>query len=386
MPILFLITVIDLVGFGMIFPLFPMFKMKFDLSNIEIGYIASLFAIFGIFGSIFWGYLSDKFGRRLPLALPLLVVAVVYHLTGRTESVVMFIILRCLAGFFASNFSVAFAATADMSTPANRFKNMGTISASFGLGFVLGPTIGGWLAGNALELENVNFTLPFDVAGALNVLAALVTLFFFKETLTAEDRKSRRRLNIIFQMRKTFRSKNVQFFTLIMILFTSIISGVQVFLGVWLNESFNFTSQHIGLFWGVSGLIMMVVQLNISKLFTARKAMIWGFFIYGAAVSMFLIADYIHNVVLVVVAFAVMTVGAAMLMPSINARLSLEGKKNQQGLLLGVSQAMGSLGRVIGPNLFGILFFISHSVAWASTSIAAILLALLIMKVVKKEV
>ena len=384
MPILFLITVIDLVGFGMLFPLLPMFKIKFGLNNIELGYIASLFAVAGIFGSIFWGMLSDKFGRRLPLALPLFAVAIVYYFTGRTDSLIFFIMLRALAGFFASNFSVAFAATADMSTPENRFKNMGIITSSFGLGFIIGPSVGGYLAGNSLSLEELSFTLPFDVAGALNLLAGLLTLTLFKETLSREDRKEKNQLNIFGQIKNLFKNGSVRFFTLVMIIFTSIISGVQVFFGVWLNESFNFTAQNIGLFWGVAGLMMTIVQLNVARFFTPRKALITGFSIYAIAVIFLLIAEHLRNVSVVIIAFAVMTIGAAMIMPSINSRLSLEGKKNQQGLLLGISQAMGSFGRVIGPNLVGFLFFISHDLAWATISVLALIMALLILKVVKK--
>ncbi|MDR0484552.1 MAG: MFS transporter [Alphaproteobacteria bacterium] len=386
MPILFLITLIDLIGFGMIFPLMPMFKIKFALNDIEIGYIASIFAIFGAFGSIFWGKLSDKYGRTLPLALPLFVLAIIYHLTGRTDNLYMFILFRALAGFFASNFSVAFASAADMSDSSTRFKNIGKLSASFGLGFILGPSIGGWLAGNALNIEEVNFILPFDVAGSLNTLAGLIALFFFKETLTPEDRKAKTRLNIFLQLRKVFRKKQVQFFTIVMITFMSMMSGIQVFFGIFLNEKFLFSSQEIGWFWAVSGLCMTLIQLNISKVFTPRTALITGFSIYGLSVAFLLMAEHANSVILVIACFACMTIGGAMIMPSINARISLDGKKNQQGLIFGITQAISSLGRMIGPNLVGLLFHFSHNLAWACISVASFFLALLIMKVIKKEV
>ncbi len=384
MPILFLITVIDLVGFGMLFPLFPMFKIKFALNNIELGYIASLFAVCGIFGSIFFGILSDKIGRKLPLALPLLAVVVIYYFTGRTESLVIFIILRGLAGFFASNFSVAFAASADLSTPENMFKNMGIIGTSFGLGFILGPATGGYLAGDSLVLDNISFSLPFDVAAGLNLLAAILALTLFKETLTKEDRKVKHQLNLLAQIKKLFQNKSVQFFTILMIIFTSIMSGVQVFFGVWLNESFNFTAKDIGLFWGLSGIILAVVQLNVSKYFTPRSALIIGFFIYSSSVLFLLLAEHLRNIPLVIITFGFMSVGTAMILPSINSKLSIEGKKNQRGLLLGISQSMGSFGRVIGPNVLGILFFINHALAWGAISVIAFIMALLTIKVIKK--
>lgn len=384
MPVLFLITTIDLIGFGMLFPLFPMFKLKFELNDLELGHIASLFAVCGVFGSIFFGYLSDKFGRKLPLAIPLLFVAIIYYFTGRTESLTVFIILRGLAGFFASNFSVAFAATVDLSTPETRFKNMGIISSSFGLGFILGPSLGGYLAGNSLSLSDISFTLPFDVAAGINILAAILALTLFKETLTKEDRANKHNLNIFEQIRIMFKNRSVKFFTFLMIIFTSAISGVQVFFGVWLNETFHLTARDIGLFWGFAGIVLTIVQLNISRFFTPRKALIVGFTIYSLSILFFILAEHVSSLPFLIISFGIMTVGTAMIMPSINSKLSLEGKKNQQGLLLGISQSVGSLGRVIGPNFIGFLFFINHAFAWATISVVAMLMALLVFKFVKK--
>lgn len=273
MFILFFITVIDIMGFGMIFPLFPLIKVRFGFSNMEIGYVASLFAIAGIFGSIFWGMLSDKIGRKYVLALPTLALAIIYYFTGHVNNSTVFLVLRFFAGFFASNFSATFAAASDLSTPETKFKNMGIIGGSFGLGFVLGPAIGGILAGNSLDINSINFSLPFEISAIVSVIVGVTTLFFFKESLnknliTDNNAPKESLLKAIY---KTFSNKYLLFFLLLNVIFTSMMGGAQVFLGIWLNQELHFAPRDIGLYWSSAGLLMSIIQFNISKYLKLNK-------------------------------------------------------------------------------------------------------------------
>ncbi|UQY80606.1 Tetracycline resistance protein, class B [Candidatus Hepatincola sp. Av] len=383
MLILFFITVIDVMGFGMIFPLFPLIKVRFGFSNMEIGYVASLFAIAGIFGSILWGMLSDKFGRKYALALPTLCLAVIYYFTGHVENSNVFLVLRFFAGFFASNFSVTFAAASDLSTPETKFKNMGIIGGSFGLGFVFGPAIGGILAGNNLDINSVNFSLPFEVSAIISVIIGLTTLLFFKESLNKNlitDNNAPRE-SILKATLSTFSNKYLLFFLVLNVIFTSMMGGAQVFLGVWLNQALHFTPRDIGLYWSSCGLLMSLVQFNISKLFKTKQALVTGFILYGA--SMFVLA-YTYNLPVLIAATGIMTIGIALVSPSVNTRISMSDP-HRQGLIFGFNQAIASAGRIIGPNSLALVFSFSHKIAWLSVSVLSLTACLAILWFVKKD-
>lgn len=383
MFILFFITVIDIMGFGMIFPLFPLIKVRFGFSNMEIGYVASLFAIAGIFGSIFWGMLSDKIGRKYVLALPTLALAIIYYFTGHVNNSTVFLVLRFFAGFFASNFSATFAAASDLSTPETKFKNMGIIGGSFGLGFVLGPAIGGILAGNSLDINSINFSLPFEISAIVSVIVGVTTLFFFKESLnknliTDNNAPKESLLKAIY---KTFSNKYLLFFLLLNVIFTSMMGGAQVFLGIWLNQELHFAPRDIGLYWSSAGLLMSIIQFNISKIFKTKQALVIGFILYGA--SMFVFA-YTYNLPVLIAATGIMTIGLALVSPSINTRVSMNDP-HRQGLIFGFNQAIASAGRIIGPNSLAMVFSFSHKIAWLSVSALSLITCLAILWFVKKD-
>ncbi len=382
MPILFLLTLIDLMGFGMIFPLLPLFKLKFSLSSVEIGYVTSLFALFAIFGNLTFGIISDYVGRKLPLALPMFATAIIYYWTGQVETFSSFIMLRCLAGFFAANFSVAFAAAADVSSESNRFKNIAIISSAFGLGFVLGPALGGFLAGNSNILANIDFATPFNISAILNIVAGVGTIALFKESLHNKSNQKKPLASIVLQIKKFSIDKNFLFFTFLSMMFTGIMSGVQIFLGVWLNGYFDLSARDIGFFWAISGLVMTAVQLNIAKIFNARKSLIYGLILYSLSIGAFVFSDSVY---LVLLSSIIMTVGIAMVNPSIQSSLSLKGDKHQQGLIFGINQSMSSLGRVIGPTLIGLLFLINIKIAWSTISIIVMLMGVLTIRFFKKD-
>ena len=185
---LFLIVFVDLLGFGIIIPLFPFVaeRMGADPWLITFGG-AGIYSLAQVLAAPLWGRASDAFGRRPVLFVSMIGSVAGYVWMGLAGSLFMLIASRALSGLMAGNISAAFAYVADVTTPENRAKGLGMIGAAFGLGFMLGPVIGGLLGGT--DPQTMNFTLPALVAAGLSALAALGTWLFLPESLKPEERK-----------------------------------------------------------------------------------------------------------------------------------------------------------------------------------------------------
>jgi DHA1 family tetracycline resistance protein-like MFS transporter len=365
MLVLFIVTAIDLIGFGMIFPLFPLFKLKFEVLDNQIGYVASVFAVGIIIGNILFGMLSDKFGRKPLLAIPMLLLAIVYYITGFVESYEGFLVLRFLSGFLSGNFSVAFAAAADLSSPANRLKYMGLIAAAFGAGFIFGPALGGYLAGNSTEVADINFHTPFVVSAALCIIAALIVIFFLKESLSKKDRETVSDKNIWQQVKEVYTKKVVWFYSFLNISLISLMGAIQVFLAIWLNRHFHFTPQEIGLFWGGYAVIATLTQVGLVHKIKPKVAILGGFFVLGLSLLALPVMIYGElSIIMFYIITILMAIATAVITPNISAGLSLQGEKNQQGMIFGIGNSIANVGRIIGPIGFGYLFHISDNIMW----------------------
>jgi len=375
MPLLFIIMFINMIGFGMIFPLFPLLKLKFLLSDLAIGYIVSYSALATLVGGLLFGYISDKIGRKYLLALPLLSMGIIYFITGRTDSFEVFFTLRVLTGLMLGNFAIVFACASDLSNKENKFKNMGLIGSSFGLGFIFGPALGGFFAGNSNDLSKINFTTPFDVAALLCILAGIITIVLFKETLSKTDRKIKNTHNIFNQIKNIFQSPEFIFLSSITIIFNVITSGMQVFLGIFLNGELNYTPKDIGIYWGIYGFLMAVCQIVLTRYFTGRTALIYGFIIYGISIGLL---TYSSSLAFLIASTIGMVVGFSMIGPNINGNLALQGEKNQQGTIFGINQGFGSIGRVFGPNVFAFLYYFNHDIVWLLIATLCVLTSLIV--------
>lgn len=361
MPLLFIIMFINMMGFGMIFPLFPLLKLKFLLNDLEIGYIVSYSALATLIGGLILGYLSDKIGRKYMLVTPLLLLGLVYFLTGRTDDFNTFFALRVITGVLLGNFAIVFACTSDLSSKEDKFKNMGLIGASFGLGFIFGPAIGGYLAGNSNDLSQINFVMPFDVAGILCIVAGIITIVLFKETLSKADRKRHTSSNIFTQIKIIFSNSEFVFFSFITLIFHTIGAGIQVFLGILLNAELSFTPKEIGIYWGIYGLLMSIFQIILTRYFTKGSALIYGFIIYGISIGLL---TYSGSSIFLILSTIGMVIGFSIIGPNISGNLALQGEKNQQGTIFGINQSFSSLGRIVGPNLFAFLYYFHHNIIW----------------------
>ena len=186
MPILFLIVVVDLIGFGIIIPLLPFYAEFFYADPATVGLIMATYSLTQFLAAPYWGQLSDRIGRRPVLLVSLAGSAVAYFWLGFADELWVLFAARALGGLMAGNISAAFAYVADVTTPKNRAKGMGMIGAAFGLGFIIGPAVGGILAGP--DPINADYKSPAFAAAGLSMMAFALGVIFLKESLSREIR------------------------------------------------------------------------------------------------------------------------------------------------------------------------------------------------------
>src|SRR5471032_946482 len=183
MPTLFAIVVIDLIGFGIIIPLLPFYAEHFSATPLVVTLLMSTYSLFQLVAAPLWGHLSDRHGRRPILLVSLAGGVAGYLWLGVSDALWMVFAARALQGLCAGNIAAAQAYVADVTAPENRAKGMGMIGAAFGIGFIIGPALGGLLAGPDPAAPDV--AAPALLGAALSAVAFLGTILFLTESLPA---------------------------------------------------------------------------------------------------------------------------------------------------------------------------------------------------------
>ena len=261
MLILYLIVFIGLTGVGIIIPLFPFFGENVGASPSTITLLMSVFALGQFASSPFWGWLSDRYGRKPIFLITLFGSSISYLILGISDSVLELLLSRLLAGLMAGNVPVAFASAADVSDIKDRSTVMGRIGASFALGFIFGPAIGGFMSGS--DPESVNFLMVSIVAGSMSLTAFFVTLIFYKETLPVS--KSKKNINSIKQdliknVMKYFFLPVIGILIFVNFIFVSAGSILDSTFALWANREHNFGPREIGYLFTFMGIVMAGMQ------------------------------------------------------------------------------------------------------------------------------
>ena len=191
MPTLFLIVLVDLIGFGLVIPLLPFYAVRFAASPQEVTALVAIYSLAQLVTAPLWGRLSDRVGRRPVLMVSMAASVAAYFWIGSATALWMLFAARALAGACAGNIAAAQAYIADITKPEDRAKGMGLIGAAFGLGFIIGPAFGGLLAGNNPAAADIE--IPAWVAAGLSFVALCGVVVMLRESLPADQRGSRGR-------------------------------------------------------------------------------------------------------------------------------------------------------------------------------------------------
>jgi DHA1 family tetracycline resistance protein-like MFS transporter len=354
MPILFLIVVVDLIGFGLVIPLLPFYAERFAASPQEVTALMAVFSLMSMLTAPIWGRLSDRVGRRPVLMISMAAAALAYLWLGFADALWMVFAARALAGACAGNIAAANAYVADVTPPEGRARGMGMIGAAFGLGFIIGPALGGVVAGN--NLATANLRAPGLIACALSVTALLGVVFLLKESLP-EGAAARPRRSRITALRDALGRAVLARLLAIFFLTILAFAGMESTFALWAMAQLGWGPAQTGYLFAYVGLLSAVMQGGLigrlTALFGEEKLLIAGLASIAAGL---LVLPLSRDLPLLLVATSGLALGMGAMQPSLNSLISRRAGATEQGEVMGVAQSVGSLSRVLGPLLAGALF------------------------------
>jgi len=358
MLVLFLITFVNLLGFGLIIPLLPFYIERVGGGPEIITLVIALYSLLQLLTAPTIGRLSDRYGRRPVLIWTTAGVILSHVLLGFADSLWLVILARSVGGIAAGNVGVIFAYVTDISSGADRAKFMGYLGAAFSLGFMFGPAIGGVLAGT--EVETANFMLPAFSAAGLTVVAWLCLLAFLPESLKPEHRShaaGNEALPMSVQLRGAFANGTFTMLSIIALLLYVSWSALLSIFALWTNRVLELGPRDIGLIFMYSGFVGAVCQLTLIGPLTKRvgEAALLMMTVVAMGAGLWLMADA-TTVMAALVAMTLLSLSHSMFSPVSASLVSKYARPTERGVLLGMFQGVGSFGRVLGPAYAGAAF------------------------------
>lgn len=348
--IIFLTVFIDMVGFGIVIPILPLYSETLHATPFELGMVLASFSLMQLIFTPILGRLSDRVGRKPVLTVCLFGTALGFLILGFAHTLWLLLLGRIIDGITGGNISTAQAYIADVTPPEKRSKSMGLIGAAFGLGFMFGPAIGGLLGQFSLEA-------PFFFAAGISALNAFALTFFLPESLPAEKRVSAKEHTSM--METLSRIKDTPLFPLMLCTLTSMISfsGVTALFTLFTEHRFGWHAEENGWLFAYIGLLGVIVQGGlIGRLVPRvgeRSLILVGLSLLIVSIFLFPI-DLGDSTLLVWIGCTGLSIGNGFLAPVLSGWTSRSTDPRSQGVVMGVMQGTSSLGRLLGPFLGGL--------------------------------
>ena len=340
-------------GFGIVLPLLPFYADRFGASGTQVGLLITVYSVVQFFLAPFWGRISDRVGRRPILILGLLGSSASYVVFAFAGSLAVLFLSRIMAGIGGATVPVAQAYIADITPPERRAGNLGLIGAAFGLGFIFGPALGGSLAPISVEA-------PGLAAAALCLGNGVLAFFLLPESLPERERKARIVGSSPFRvgdLGPAFRNPVTARILLLSFLFTVAFAAMQPTFPLYGSIRFGLEERNVGYLFAFLGTVSAIVQGGLVRrvvpvLGETRLIQLSGIpFVTGL-----LAIAYADSMLLLLLGLALLALGYGGTLPSIASLLSRVAPPQLQGSVLGMGQSVGSLARIVGPTLAGVVY------------------------------
>ena len=358
---------IDVIGLGIIIPVLPVYVESFGLSAFTVTMLFSVYSFFSFLSAPFLGALSDKIGRRPVLMVSIASTSLGWFVFAMAHSLPLLLLGRIIDGLAAGNFSTAQSSISDLSKDAKeRAGNLGIIGMIFGLGFIIGPFIGGMLS-------QISHSAPFWFVGIMALLNVTLAYFFLPETNRHIDKDRKIDWNPTRPLIAAAKNINLRTLYIVWFLFNLIAVGANTVFALYLGRAYGFSPLTTGMFFTGIGLVLAFNQGFLLRKFWLKKfkekqliLIMLGFFATGFLLMSFhVLGLFILGMILT--AFGQSTLGVAM-----TSEIMGEVDVKERGEAVGVLSAIASAATILAPIGSGLAFQFMPNFPYILASILSI--------------
>ncbi|HET9211916.1 MAG TPA: MFS transporter [Thermoanaerobaculia bacterium] len=392
----FLTILLDLIGFGMILPFLTFYAQEFHATPLQIGLLFSSYSLTQLLCAPLLGRLSDRAGRRPVLLGSIAGSAASYIIFALAPSYAVLLLARSLSGVAAANYAIAQAYMADVSTPQERSKAMGLVGAAFGLGFVLGPALGGileQLGASVAPLAHVGPRLVPFAAAALSTLNLLIASVALPESLSPELRRSAASRGGSWmgfkELREVWRDTPLRGLMVLFFLVMLCFSMMETTLALFCQARFGFGARETSWLFVFVGIVLVIVQGGLLgrlvRKFGERRLILGGIVLMALGLVLLPLTPAVIPPVwsklgLLFLSLLLLAVGNGIHNPSTTGLLSRLAGEESQGSTIGLSRSFGALARILGPSA-GTWIFAAAGVRWPFWSAGLLMMVALAVAV-----
>ena len=345
LPIVFSVIIVDLIGFGIVIPILPAYTKDLGASAAVLGILLATHAALQFVFAPIWGRLSDRIGRRPVMMFTIAGTSGALLMLGMAESIMGLFVARLLSGLFSANISVATAYVADVTAESERTRWMGMVGASFGIGFILGPALGGLL-------HPYGSGIPAFVAAGLAAVNFIWAAISLQEPQHHEARVQKRG-----GLRAALSDPVVARICAVNLIFTIGVAQLESTFFYWMSDQFDYDVRQIAYILVAMAVVMASVQGGGIRPLVERlgeKRMLVGGLVLMALA--FPVIPAVHAVGFLMIPLAVSAVGRAIAQPPMTSMISMRGEVSGRGELMGFFQSSAALARIFGPLIAGVLY------------------------------